>query len=214
MCFGTVILCLMESGIDMAWGMLLQREATDVCRDTPAEHDQEGGCYRLVSLGHEFMLCPEARSVTGTTPQACTLRERHSLYLDHALVWYMAAVGGMGKDIGRSGRLIRPSDLKGGHHFFTRGTHVLPLGELAARHGADAEGFLDKGQSLGGTLAQYADAAIELLPMPRVPVLLMLWLGDDEFPARADLLFDSSAEFMAPLDVLWAAAMLSVAAML
>jgi hypothetical protein len=55
---------------------------------------------------------------------------------------------------------------------------------------------------------------VELYPLPRVPVTLILWFGDEEFPARADLLFDSSVELQAPLDIAWSAAMLSALVML
>ena len=60
----------------------------------------------------------------------------------------------------------------------------------------------------------YGDASVELLPLPRIPVTLILWLSDYEFPARADLLFDSTCEQRLPLDVIWSIAMMSVLVML
>jgi hypothetical protein len=46
--------------------------------------------------------------------------------------------------------------------------------------------------------------------MPRIPVTLILWLSDEEFPARADLLFDSTCEIHLPLDILWSIAMMTI----
>jgi len=181
-----------------------------ICRDASVEYDSESGCYRLLSLRMEFMLCPGQRSVTGVTPEAGALYERLALYFDHSALWYLAESRGAG----RSGRLIKPSSLKGGHHFFTRGTHVLPLDDLAGMYGSDPEGFLSRGNSLGGVSREIGDAAVELMPLPLVPVVIALWLSDHEFPARADLFFDSSAEYQAPLDALWAASMLAVRAMM
>jgi hypothetical protein len=51
---------------------------------------------------------------------------------------------------------------------------------------------------------------VELLALPKVPVTLLLWTADDEFPARADLLFDATAPRHLPTDILWALAMLSL----
>ena len=200
----------MSTGTDKAWDLLLEREPSHVCRDALCRHDPERGCYTLVSMGMEFHLFPATRSMTGSGNEAGELHRRLGLYLEHCLVWYLASARGAG----RTGRLVRPSSLRGGHHFFTQGTHVLPLDELASMYGSDAYAFMDRGLGLGGARADYADAAVELLPLPRVPVMLLLWLGDREYPARADLLFDSSADHQAPLDVLWAAAMLAVRAML
>ncbi len=50
--------------------------------------------------------------------------------------------------------------------------------------------------------------------MPKIPVTLILWLQDEEFPARADLLFDSSCELHVPIDIIWSIAMMSTLVML
>jgi hypothetical protein len=41
-----------------------------------------------------------------------------------------------------------------------------------------------------------------------------LWLEDDEFPARLDLLFDSTCAMHLPTDIIWSIAMMSVLIML
>ena len=87
---------------------------------------------------------------------------------------------------------------------------MLPLDKLAERYGNDKAGFIEKGKKLNGNLMNYGDASVELLPLPGIPVTLILWLSDDEFPARADLLFDSTCEQRLPLDILWSIAMMSV----
>jgi hypothetical protein len=97
---------------------------------------------------------------------------------------------------------------------FSRGTHVLPLNELSEHYGDDMEGFLQKSKTLRAEQLQYGDASVQLLPLPRIPVTLILWKGDDEFPARSDLLFDSSSEFQTSIDILWSIAMMSVLIMI
>ncbi|MBF0538534.1 MAG: DUF3786 domain-containing protein [Nitrospirae bacterium] len=116
-------------------------------------------------------------------------------------------------DIPLSERLVPPEGLKGGEMFF-KGAHALPLDKLAARFGADRDGFLDRGIALGGEVVSLGDVAIRVSPFPRVPVVLILWLKDDEFPARVNLLFDSTCEFHLPLDMNWNVAMMCALMML
>ncbi|MEE8315119.1 MAG: DUF3786 domain-containing protein, partial [Syntrophobacteria bacterium] len=41
-------------------------------------------------------------------------------------------------------------------------------------------------------------------PLPKIPLGYILWLGDEEFPARVVVTFDGSVEQQLPLDVIWA----------
>ena len=51
-----------------------------------------------------------------------------------------------------------------------------------------------------GDLATNADSAWVIPGLPRVPVALVWWNADDEFPARAELLFDATAPHHLPTD--------------
>jgi hypothetical protein len=48
------------------------------------------------------------------------------------------------------------------------------------------------GIKLGGSKGQEGDASICFQVFPRIPVCLILWAGDDEFPPDGNLLFDAS----------------------
>lgn len=117
------------------------------------------------------------------------------------------------KDIPHTGRLIKLNNIKGGEMFF-RGSHVLPLESVAKRYEDDKESFIKRGIELCAEVLNYGDASIKLLPMPRIPVTLILWFKDEEFPPRADLLLDSTCELQLPLDIIWSIAMMSVLVMM
>ncbi|NTU70877.1 MAG: DUF3786 domain-containing protein [Coriobacteriia bacterium] len=51
-----------------------------------------------------------------------------------------------------------------------------------------------------GELATNADLAWVVSALPRVPIALVWWHADDEFPARAELLFDETAIRHLPID--------------
>jgi hypothetical protein len=113
------------------------------------------------------------------------------------------------KDVPPSGELRKPADMTGGL-IYLQGTHILPLDKVAQRYSNDIDGFLRRGKELGGELTDYADASIRLFPFPRVPILILVWKGDEEFSPRCDLLFDSTCELHLPQDIIWSTAMMSL----
>lgn len=199
----------MDPGEDRAWEILRGLEPEEVRKNAAVRHDKDKGCYILKSLGMDFTIRPADKAIMSKTPEGEALAKRLAYFFNHAALWYLAGA----RDIGLSGRLVRPEDLKDGRQFF-KGTHELPLGGLAGKYGADRESFLKRAEELGGRPLAFGDASVELLPLPRVPLTLILWLGDEEFPAIADVLFDSSAEQQAPIDIIWCTAMFALVSML
>ena len=53
---------------------------------------------------------------------------------------------------------------------------------------------------LGGADLDLADAAVRFQALPRVPVAVLLWKGDEEFPGQAGILFDASAHHYLPTE--------------
>jgi len=195
----------MSSGEIKAWELLKTLDPIEVCRRAGAFFDPATQVYSIHSFNSDFHLSVTEQKITGDD---LFLKRLGYFFGLSALCYLNTAI-----DIPPTGRLIKPSDIKGGQLFF-RGSHVLPLDKLATKYGTDTEDFLDKGLGLGGEVASYGDVALKLFPFARIPVYLLLWKQDEEFPARADLLFDSSCEIQAPLDILWSIAMMTVLAML
>lgn len=54
--------------------------------------------------------------------------------------------------------------------------------------------------SLGGYPLTVGDMAFRFLALPRIPLALVYWLGDDEFPPEAQVLFDPAAGDYLPID--------------
>ncbi len=92
---------------------------------------------------------------------------------------------------------------------------MLPLDRVENRFGKDKMGFLERGLRFGAEIVRYGDAAVRLFPLPRVPVTIILWLDEGEFPARANLLFDSTVDYQISLsDIVWSIAMMSTLVMI
>lgn len=199
----------MPAGEEKVWETLAALDPDDVCRRTGASYDAVPGLYALKSFGREFHISPREKEIRCQSPDCEAFLRKFGFFFRLSAIGYLTAA----KDIAPSGRLVNPENMKSGQLFF-RGSHVLPLDRVAEKYAADRDGFLARGRELGGGTQGYGDASVRLLPLPRVPVVEILWVADDEFPARADLLFDSTCELQLPIDVIWSIAMLSILPML
>lgn len=196
-------------GKEKAWEALASLDSEEVAKKACAGFDSESGLYILKSFGMDFKVSIGKRDVFSVSPQGRRLLDNPEYFFRLSVPWYLVCA----KDIPAAGRLVRPVDIKDGG-LFARGTHVLPMTRIAEKYGRDREGFIKRGYELGGRILQYGDASIELMPFPRMPVTMILWLEDEEFPARADLFFDSTCDLQFPADILWSTAMLSILLML
>ncbi len=196
-------------GENKAWELLAGLDSADVCRCAKASCNAASLTYRVRSFGTDFDVSPVSKTIAGIGPGGTVLLGKLGYFFRLSLLWYLVSA----KEVSETGRLVKLESMKGGE-IFSKGSHVLPLEPLARKYGKDGEGFVRKGLSLGGEAMQLADAAVRLLPLPRIPVVLGLWLEDDEFPARADLLFDSTCQLQVATDVLWSVAMMTVLVMM
>lgn len=197
-------------GEERAWELLAGLDPTGVCRNAAATYDPERKAYRLRSFGMEVEVSLADRTITSAAPHADLLLDKLRDYSRLALLWYLVNA----KDIACTERLIKPVDVKGGQRF-SAGTHLLPLDKIAEKYGADTEGFISRAREFGAAPLSYGDASVRLFPVPRVPVTIILWREDEEYPPRVDLLLDSSCNYqIASSDIIWATALMSALVML
>lgn len=195
-------------GVAQAWEDLAGCDPADVCERAAVEYSEERG-YVVPVLGHRITLDVKARTMTGSSPEAEFLLTKTAYFSHLSILFYLLRA----QKIPPTGRLLKPAELKSSQ-IYVKGSHLLPLEPIAARFSADPEGFLAQAARFGGTSREYGDAAAELLPFPRVPIVLILWLEDDEFAARCYMLFDEVCELQLPADILWSAAMMCALSML
>lgn len=63
---------------------------------------------------------------------------------------------------------------------------------LLDNFGKDAGSLLLSSQPLGGYKADYGDTAITIHAFSRVPITIVIWQGDEEFPSQGNVLFDAN----------------------
>lgn len=88
------------------------------------------------------------------------------------------------------------------------------LKPLQNAFGYDKYTFLEGGLALGGKKEEYGDASFTLFAFPKVPITLILWEGDEEFPSSAKALFDPSITGYLPLEDIVVIAKLAVSRIL
>ncbi|NQT30951.1 MAG: DUF3786 domain-containing protein [Deltaproteobacteria bacterium] len=73
---------------------------------------------------------------------------------------------------------------------------------LVKHFGGEPERLVEVAKRLGGRKADYGDAAVTINGFKLVPVTLVLWRGDEEFPPRGNILFDSTIpEYLSTYDI-------------
>ena len=129
---------------------------------------------------------------TVTLPQveiASTTKKTISLVTRIMLLHYLNRADGTPE----KGELVPYKEIPGGLMYagvFER-RMVTPL--LNA-FGQAPERFLKAGLAMGGEAAEFGDISFSFRVLPRVPVTLVLWKGDEEFPPSIQVLFDRSID--------------------
>jgi len=76
--------------------------------------------------------------------------------------------------------------------------------------GQNLTGFSTAARKLNAAEISHGDSAFEFHIFPKVPIQIILWEGDEEFPAEANMLFDESiARILSPEDIAWLSGMLA-----
>lgn len=91
-----------------------------------------------------------------------------------------------------SGKWLAYRELPGGR-FYEPVVQRSVEEPLALAFGADAGAFASACEGMGGLPVSHGDAASSFALFPRVLLSFILWRADDQFPARVQVLFDSSA---------------------
>ena len=199
----------MPSGEEQAWKILSRLTPEDVCNRAKVAFDELGSVYLVKSFLQDILVSPKDEKMLGRSPTGDFILNEIGHLSRLSILWYLVNA----KDIPLSKKLVSPADIIGGE-IYLKGSHALPLNQIAEKYGNDILGFFRRGRQLGGEELDIGDVSLRLLPFPRVPVSILLWKGDVEFPARCGLLFDSTCEVHLPPDIIWSTAMMSVLIML
>jgi len=98
-------------------------------------------------------------------------------------------------------KLIAFKELSGGSNY--SGTFSKRAIEPLVEHfGEQPHLLIDTAGKLGGHTAAYGDVAVTVNAFSRVPITIVLWQGDEEFPPKGDILFDAAiSDYLSTYDI-------------
>lgn len=194
----------MLAGEQEAWKKLSRLGANAVARRAGVEKS-EGG-FILPVFGQPYLVDPGKRTIENL--ENSHLHAGELTHFGLLVPLYLTDCA----SVEPTGMLASPLALPHGNTFF-KGRHELPLEVVAHHFGSNPEKFLEVGRELGGSKVDHGDTAVTIPVFPRLPVTLILWAGDLEFPARSRMLVDETATMHFSLDVIWAALVMTTQAM-
>lgn len=170
---------------------------TDICRNDRCSYDATSESYSVVFWGDEYVVDLRHGKIERTSQ---TVPPPHA-YFYLFIIYYLL----LPQDILLQGEWIAEKDLPGGATFF-RGPHLLPTNLISNRFTDDLPGFCNRCQQLGGIPVKMADAAFSFAIAKDIPLTVLFFMGDEDFPAEAKILYDRSIAKALPLDIVFALA--------
>lgn len=155
----------------------------------------QDGVFELTLLARSYRIDPALRRIERLDEPRAQVSFQSGMILLCAL--------GNALEVPPSGRMVTPHELPGGALFFS-GPHALATPELERRFGHRLADLKAAADSLGAKPSEGADMAFSLPGLPQIPLYLLFWAADDEFPARAVLGIDPHAKHHLALDGIWA----------
>ncbi|HEY82629.1 MAG TPA: DUF3786 domain-containing protein [Dehalococcoidia bacterium] len=102
-----------------------------------------------------------------------------------------------------SGKLISFKELPEGAGYFPT-FYKRAVKPLVSSFGSEPHHLVEMAKLLGGREAEFGDAAATLNALPRVPLTLVLWRGDEEFPPEGNIMFDRTiCDYLPTEDIIY-----------
>lgn len=167
-----------------------QLDPGDISMRSGAVYDREREVFLLSYFGREYEIDREGK---------VTCSGKEVPYNDRTLILqYLCFASGLPP----RGKWLSFLELPDGRHhyapFQTDGT--IPL---ANQFGRKPEQFKKAARKLGGMPLEMGDAGFKIPALPKLPLAVILWEGDEEFPAQTNILFDSVAPTHLSTAALW-----------
>jgi hypothetical protein len=149
--------------------------------------------YRILSPGRgAFELDVWDRAVRLTFPEFTARYADTDESLDTLTLAMLAYYFHTADGTPQSGSWISFADLPGGR-FYAQAFQGYSGHELAKVFGNDAAAFERSALELGGRRESWGDSSFSFLALPKVSLLAVCWLGDEDFPPSYRILFDGAA---------------------
>ncbi len=160
-----------------------QHDLKEMAELSGSKYDVQGNTIRLPYLNKYYKVSyPDGNVVAEEGPTNLSLEERA------LILQYLSQAPGDSL----TNRWISYSELPNGM-YHDRPFKVEAVEPLAECFGGQPGKLLEAAQTLGGKELKIGDLGVLIPVFPRLLVAIILWVGDEEFPARANMVFDAVA---------------------
>ncbi len=183
-------MCNVITAYEEAVKEFVRLEPGDITLRSGATYDAKKGIFALSYFNRRHEIDRDGR---------VTFKGSNVPYNDRTLILqYLCSASGLPP----RGKWLSFLELPDGRHhyvpFQTDGT--IPL---AGQFGNRLQDFKAAAEDLGGTPVDFGDAGFSIPAFPKLPLAVVLWEGDEEFPPKSNVLFDSVAPTYLSTAALW-----------
>ena len=169
-----------ELAVDLTLDELRQADRGDLCRKSGAAQREAEGAIELTLLGQRYLLRP---------PEFTATRDGEDVHITERILLLHYLQRATGK--APTGQWISFAEVPGGQ-LYMRNFQARSVDRLLRGFGGREEDLRVAAGCINAVATDLAEISFSLQALPRVPVALALWRGDEEFPASCNMLFDAS----------------------
>jgi len=185
------------------WEQLKKLDGTKTAQRAKCQYLDSPASYIITLLSTEYVVNLPDRKILSNQPDS---KQQEAEFLEQlSILAYLINA----QDIPLANKLVAGNTLPGGQFFF-RGQHALPTEKLEKAFGDNPDNLHNASSQLNAKQCEFGDASISLYMLPQLPLTIVIWGRDEEFEARASILFDQTAASQLPLDALLGAVNLTV----
>jgi len=182
---------------EAAWSRLHVRASEALAADSGARLSPDGRMLRLTVVDREFDIDVPARQITYAEGE----RPAVSAHIRILILHYLAAAGQAHVANG----LATFREFEGGDLYYPAFKSRV-IDRIVGTFGAAPGVLRQVGETLGAEPVNAGDVGFRVPFFPKLPIVVVLWLGDDEVSPAANVLFDANAGLVLPTEDLAVAA--------
>jgi hypothetical protein len=173
----------LKKAVQTAWNELAEQPIEEIVKRTMCITGETSNSLILSFLNEQYLINLETQTIETQDGE-----QFFNLFYIGIMLHYLTHA----KDMPLAEKYLGFRELWGGQEYFYAFNNRV-LVPLVDTFGKYPENFVQAAHNLGGEVIEKGEYGFRLPGLPRVPVYVLLWTGDEEVNPSANVLFDSTA---------------------
>jgi hypothetical protein len=169
--------------VDTSWERLLTQSAEGVVNRTLCILGESSKTYILNFMGEDYLIKPEQKMIETQSGEPF-----YNLFKIGIMLHYMVQA----KEKSLANKFIGFRELWGGNEYYYAFNNRV-LKPLVDTFGDKPEQFIQAAEAIGSEKIEKGEYGFKIPGLPRVPIYVLLWTGDEEVEPSVNVLFDATA---------------------